>query len=493
MSQDTGSASSNSQKVDIDDIEVSILIIAKNSNRVSPASTFLNRRGWPTTVTNNLGRAIEMISDTMPDFVMVSYNYNHPALAQLPDMVVGTFNLSMIGFAELMDAQTKAKLMSAKVQYRLTGQPSGPNIQRFIRKILAERYQIDSAEDEAKKDEAKESRRELAGGVDTNDTKSSGPMIFQKGGADPKKRRTLKSITGNNNLSKEEMFKAMERFSQVLAASSEPEVEAESEVEPGEASDQWGAEWPEEELSLTPGTPAEEELTAAVNPPSQPLIERSPMQLALEQAMGSSFQAADAQQTIEMVERVAVFPVNSSTDPGYLVVAWEGTDAEDKFLQTCHESLARAFQQNKLLGDVENGFWVQIPQIDYWQWVKSASKFFFSLAHNQSQLGTAFFSLPEGIVGPKPSEHPGMIEIAVEQIATNQPVNFKAYLRLKENDKFYLYLRNGRQLMPEQKQRLIERNIRQFSLKTVDYDNLRIFLASSFLLSTIKSSNPKAA
>jgi DNA-binding NtrC family response regulator len=90
MSQDASSKPNNPQEIDLDDLEVEILIIAKNANGMTQAANFLSRRGWPTTVLSNVGRAIEHISDKQPDFILISFNHTHPAVLKLPDLITRT-------------------------------------------------------------------------------------------------------------------------------------------------------------------------------------------------------------------------------------------------------------------------------------------------------------------------------------------------------------------------------------------------------------------
>ena len=80
-----------------------------------------------------------------------------------------------------------------------------------------------------------------------------------------------------------------------------------------------------------------------------------------------------------------------------------------------------------------------------------------------------------------------MCKVNVIDISIDEPVTFKAYLHLKENDKFYLYLRNGRKIQPEQKQRLEANEISEVFMKTVDVENFRMFLASAYLKETIRN------
>lgn len=80
-----------------------------------------------------------------------------------------------------------------------------------------------------------------------------------------------------------------------------------------------------------------------------------------------------------------------------------------------------------------------------------------------------------------------MVSLELTEVSTELPVNFKAYLHMAKNEKYFLYLRNGRKLQAEQKQRLAENKIANFHMKNVDRENVRMFLAAVFLSDSIKS------
>lgn len=126
------------QEFDIDSIEVEILIICKNPAAFQQSASFLSRRGWPTTVVGNLSKAIDHIVKHQPDFVMISLNHPNSNTMRLPALLTAGMNTEVIAFAELGDAGTAAKLSGSSIKNKLQGLPSGPNIQRVIRRLLME-------------------------------------------------------------------------------------------------------------------------------------------------------------------------------------------------------------------------------------------------------------------------------------------------------------------------------------------------------------------
>ncbi len=175
-----------SQDINLDEIEVDILIIGKNKNSLEQSASFLTRRGWPTTVITNLSNSIEYIAKHKPDFILISYSHPSPTVNRLPDLIVQTFNLECVGFTEGMDASSAAKLNNAKVKYKIPGQPSGPNLQRSLRKILAEKFNIGGSDEKSGPSNRSMNAGDDGGGIvkirGSNNGESDDDTVIQKSG-----------------------------------------------------------------------------------------------------------------------------------------------------------------------------------------------------------------------------------------------------------------------------------------------------------------------
>lgn len=525
MSQDTSSKPNNMHDIDLDDLEVEILIIAKNANGMNQAANFLSRRGWPTRVLSNVGKAIEVISDKQPDIILVSFNHTHPAVLKLPDLITRTFNLTVVGFAEVLDSVTTARLNNFRMQHKLQGQPSGPSIQRAIRKILAEKFNFKGADESESNDASsnKDQNEMIQGGAPA--AKSGSSLIYQKGNAgvegrgtsghaessdalaesevvssgkytmkNKKARLSLKKATGMEEIAKAAALDASLIFSQALAQES------------GIYNDSDDGGQTTIAKAGTEGTRAENQGTEAAHG----LNETIALEMAVSEATASGGLKSLMQSTVEValdsvctreagtiplahIERVCVFPLDSDTEPGYLVVAWNGQEANNQFLNACEAALKKAFSENGVSAKVESGFWVSVPDVKYWKWVNSKAQFFFALSHQGQQVGASFFASATPLPKARELEETGMYSIGLDHIATDQPVPFKAYLHMRKNKKHFLYLRDGRQLQPEQKKRLKTNQVNDLSLKSIDVENLRMFLAASYLRATIKGADDDAA
>lgn len=605
MAQDSGTDSKTNQDVDLDELEVVILIIGKNASVLNQSATFLTRRGWPTSVITNVSKAIEHIAEKKPDFVLLSFNHPNPAVLKLPDLITQTFNLTSVGFVEQLDSASQQRLNNFKIRHKIQGSPSGPNLQRSIRKILAEKFNVKT---EASGADAKD--REASGGNVT--VKGTGAAekdgtVIQSGGkglgpdgnvriksdeveaaavgnvatggrarpGNPEARTTVDDgedgveteavSNGKYTLSKKtrkslkELAAKTEGDSDAKSTGSanellgklkkdlfgeagvDPNAEADVPTDAGagaagaageslaaraeaarraaqqSAMDAQAAAisaatnayyanaknnhetaplTPDELKAVTeavrqhaPDTgPRARYLTAAELAALTPgqLFERATF-LALTQVAQPSTQVYE----VGSLAKVAVFPVDSRTTPGYLVLGMQPDPhrIEDFFLRNCEAALREHMTALGVTATVEGGFWVHIPEVNFKSWVAREAGFHIVLPHDESEVVLGFLPFAQPSVKTEAhGENSEMLKVSLDEISTESPVNFKAYLHLKKNQKYFLYLRDGRQLQPEQKERLKGRKVNDIFMASADVDNLRAFRAGTFLRDRIKKS-----
>ncbi|MBT4760202.1 MAG: hypothetical protein HOO06_00770 [Bdellovibrionaceae bacterium] len=131
--------------LDPEDMEINILMIVSDLSKQSKVGSFLERRGWPTSVTKNLGEAIQILSQTVPDFIIVSMSHNNPKITKLPIILAQTFNCRAIVFGETYDSQTTKKLNTTKCPHVMHEGMSGPSLQRRIKRIILDSRKTDIA------------------------------------------------------------------------------------------------------------------------------------------------------------------------------------------------------------------------------------------------------------------------------------------------------------------------------------------------------------
>jgi hypothetical protein len=484
--------------IDIESIEVSVLILAKHPNGQRQAAAFLNKRGWPTSVTGSISEALNILVNKRPDVVLVSFNHPHPAIMKLPDVLTQTFNIFSVGYVETADAPSTARLAQAKMLHKLLGFPSGPSIQRLIRRILEERLGplTMGGGDLVAKSNPKDGNDEKANAENIQiirGMKSAPAKYVMETGTVKKKFKDVNSKYGGKSSMSSILDPAKSKdLLSKLKQSLLPESQAGLDSE-------YGAE------SILPDTQDDmytrmvSEMPPALSPATQKSNDKLETQALLEQAVESALRKSfkpEAGTNVKplppklMTNRVAVMSVESPVLHGYLVA----TPAEplekkaaDQFLKDIKTSLEDNFVSLSVPGRIDSGFWVDIPEVEFNQWMADAALFHLKVPHEGSEIGVGYFPTESVQVVPKKSKKsPGMYAVDLKDISTEVPVNFKAYLPMEDGKKPFLYLRNGRTLQPEQKERLSSNNVTELCMKSVDVENFKAFAASVHLASTMK-------
>lgn len=492
MAQSTGSDKSAQQAVDIEDIEVDILILAKNPNSLKNANAFLNKRGWPTYVVGPLSKFIEHVADHRPDIVLISLNHPNPAVIRLPELITQTFNIPCVGFVEGTDAASVQKLSSFKMRYKVFGQPSGPNIQRGIRRILAERFNL-KLDDASKYGEKKEGVLAHAD-VNPNGAKSA-KVVKGSATAKPVVKLFGSDSTPVKAAHKRKRLKDIAPVADKGAGANflyGENLDPNAPPKPAPPPPKDVAGFLKKSLFGESGDKHDKEYEAQAIAEQ---VQLETLEKSVTNAVKKLFQAKSVDAPpIHEVSRIGVFPVDSQSAPGYIVVAF-GDDRSQQataFLTNCEGELQESLSTAGFNGKVESGFWLEIPNVDFASWVSGMGAFNLTVESQGLAVGVAFFQSPRPLTKAQASHDNSMYTVPIEEISTEYPVNFKAYIHFNRNHKFYLYLRNGRQLQPEQKERLLDHKVNELFMKSVDLENLRMFLAAVYLRDSIKGSGEAA-
>jgi hypothetical protein len=217
---------------------------------------------------------------------------------------------------------------------------------------------------------------------------------------------------------------------------------------------------------------------------------------AIKEALARSCISGDEQaRPLKMVEVVGTLPVESTLLHGYLVISISGAPAD------IHLDILKSFrlELNKLLrkagvqADVDEGFAITLEKFNFLEWVRSEGSLAFVTDHQGAQVAVSFLATQAPVPQARESEKQDMAKIEVDHIDTEYPVPFKAYLHFKRSDRLYLYLRNGRRLYEEQKERLRSRQVNDFYIKAIDIANFKTYSAASFITRTARRFKPPQA
>ena len=504
--QSTEKISEPSGPVNIDDLEVQILILAQKAQAMNQTGSFLSRRGWPTTVISNIAEAIKIIVKDRPDFVLISMNHPSPKALKLPALLTKTLNIQCVGFAEKADAITLERLNRSQFTHRIGGFASGPSVQRAIRKILNDIYNpsetSDGSDKKAPEGQGSDAIRisgsdeatVLSGGGDNlhtikggsvgvdHDTVESGKYTLHS----QKVKRKLKDLTAPKGSASQDQSAQAQELLKLLG-------EEESLIlHPSDSKNKQNSQPPQRSDE---GSAA----TLIINSQTQPLTESENLlsqivQEALDRVCDQQ-QSASIEGDLRDIDSVGVLAVDGLGMQGYLLVAKSAKPHEvpTEFLEELRVAMIQDLLAKDLVADISAAFCLKAGSLDFKQWMHTKSPFSLSSQLHNNLILVGFIPrlrpLPQLRNGPDRS----MASFPLDTLSPEQAIDFKAYLHLKKNDKYFLYLKEGRHIQSRQLQTLAQRKIKNLAIHNDDSDKLRQYVAKADLKAQSQDFQKKSA
>lgn len=479
----------SSQSVDVDDLEVRITILTAYPQKMNIAAGFLNRRGWPTDLCSDASKLVETILKEKPDFVLVSLNFNTQGVLKVASLVQSTFGVLPILYADTSDSKTTATLANIVYEHKLIGLPSGPSIHRTIRKILMDKLNPPTSSDSGGSNDSSERTSRMGSSGDlAKERASSGGMGFSVG-ADVKTGRGRHVIKGDGTLGANQKIRlsdigmgpkieaaiTQEMSDNILKALGvDPATIAASGMQEGhgtgsetslsfekshQSPSEMGAQEGGPEGAGTEFSFSEDEGQKKVS--ESPAIDEEklrsygPLWETIEETIENVCHPTEAE--IEKfnfkAKRLAFLRVKTSEHQGILILSSDSeVDLNPLFLEGFRNDLV-----GRLLarGDTSS---VGTPMVDQFEecvpflLAKEETMFLHAFTHEGAHM--VIFFLPYEESAPYLEAKTKMKEIPLHEISPQHAVEFKAYLHLKKNNLYYLYLNEGRSLSEVQKDRL---------------------------------------
>lgn len=184
------------------------------------------------------------------------------------------------------------------------------------------------------------------------------------------------------------------------------------------------------------------------------------------------------------VRQVGVIPFESKDMPGYLVVARDAVAPDQKLLSQCATAVQDAYAISRLPGKFANAFWLECPEVQFGKWA-GTSAFAMKCAHENSEVGVAFFESANPIPKIRTIKEDEMSALELDQLSVDSPLPCKVYLYFRTNKKYFLYLRDGRKLQDEQRARLMGSRVKEIFVQTTDVEQISRFWATMNLTNTL--------
>lgn len=560
---------------EIDNIQLSILIIAKSKSQLEQAGLFLSRRGWPTVVTSSMSEAINTMVSKKPKFVLISANHPNPKIAKLPGVLGQAFNTRSIGFAEKGDGISQGLLNSMKTTFKFFGQLSGPSIHRQIKKVILD--EVESAKDRSNSSRENESNGgqdqirvmgEAGGGNDTyiqsggqsttvgrgqlkgsatsdvasllkmfGENSSDEPenrdlghgsgdsaesLIYQESGKGRAKSKTITTQSGTTEESVSKQRNSNQDFYGALDPESSAKTTSSGDhpINPSgqdtPADSQSSSAIPRSTLASTSGSSKTPDLSphddaqglkiplARASSPAVPFStqaeaptknEHEPLDArqgllgtwvhdlksqefvglakAIKESLEEVCRESNSQtKYLVKVENLGVIPYISANKKGFVAVSWSEPMPEKNlvFLEAFKYSLMNFMVNEGLEASLDQEFLMAIPSIEFMTWARDAGEILVVREHEGVEVGVSFFEgIPDNAAKP-PSENQ-LIKVDIVKISPERAVSFKAYLKMELNNKYILYLAEGRRISEMQKKRLIDNSVDSLHIRDEDFKN----------------------
>jgi hypothetical protein len=535
----------------LDDLEVSLIVLAKDARAVAQSATFMSKRGWPTLVFQDVGKAIAEISKKPPDFVLLSLNHPSPKILKLPALLLQAFNIPSIMFVEMSDAPSVLSLQASPEKYKLSGSSSGPSMQRYIRKLLIELYGIAPPEKESNTEHGTDDKSGTVRvmGQEGNDGKN---ILVE--GQRSEGRKSLAALKKTGPLSGDKINSASEIRQQLLAlASSGDGVASTPEQMLGNLSGMlstaastqnglggsFGPTNPSSQRADTgsqqngiPYMPSQGGSEAQQTPtgPSSPMPSMTGSTMTGASPQGSvgnampglgsnvptaahaermgllkdfmkqmivdcknAFDAINVQ--VDSVSReLCVIAVDSPEIHGYAVFA---LPVPSKDRVQFAKQVAAVMPKTIGAGALALSIPLIIPflQKSFADLATYASFIEVIDAGKLAGFQIAFFQTEQRLPSPHRNSD-NMSRIPIREISPEIPVNFETYLQMTRNNKYLLYLRTGRKLMQRQQMSLLENDILEFHISEKEETKFKAYMAYGFFFQLSKpntSSHSSAA
>lgn len=196
---------------------------------------------------------------------------------------------------------------------------------------------------------------------------------------------------------------------------------------------------------------------------------------------------------IQTVKELLVIPVDTQESYGYGVVCLTVPIADaGQLLDRFTAVLGQKIAELKIPAELEETYVIATPEFFFLDAVETNGVFGeIQTFESGTEIAFGFFKTPFRIQPPDADEN--MSKIDVESISTERPVNFKAYVRMARNDKYLLYLRDGRQLLERQKKTLKQHNVLVFHVSKQELVKFRAYTAVGFFSRIAQKQLPKVA
>jgi len=187
-------------------------------------------------------------------------------------------------------------------------------------------------------------------------------------------------------------------------------------------------------------------------------------------------------EAVKQASNLACITIQSPKFSGYLVCALGKNKKADKSLMDAVQKRLFAFLKNNgEKVEEKDTMNLQIQQVDFTDWALEQAEFLRKSIHDGDEIAMAFFPTKDIDVQLEESASQKMVQLDINELKTDVPLEFDLYIFMPENNKYLLYTPQGQPLQGGQKGRLSEKGITHMHLRKETAHNVKKFKAQNFL------------
>ncbi len=141
----------------------------------------------------------------------------------------------------------------------------------------------------------------------------------------------------------------------------------------------------------------------------------------------------------------------------------------------------------KSAGDIQpkDFFSLSVREVAFEPWALRQAEVLKKTVHGDDEVAVAFFPRPLSEMAPETDSEP-MIRINIAEIEPDEPMRFDVFLHLPANNRYILYVAEGKKMELPQKTRLLEHGITHLHTKRDSIQALKRFRAERFIQQQIE-------
>lgn len=427
-------------------MEPSIVVLAKTERAVKSTLSFLERRGTPVKFVSSLNEAIEIFTKQEANILLFSVNFPNPKIEMIPALILQSFSVPSIAFAEETDRKTSQKLQSVKTRHVIMGPVSGPAVMMKVRQI----------------------EKDLEGGGDASPGEGAarGSMAQEAGD------QSINVRGGSALAAKQEALNSLMSAARETSGDDEMSLLASGEtyVDKGQRSKAHRAKYQRahREANYHDGLSDEDRALSALQS-VEPILARrksgdTPEEDLFLKCMGEAIEAvvgepSDYELCFPILKKAMLVAIRSRKMKGAFVIAvGQSKHKPADIMQRIQVAFFSLLRANGIELDASEEFSSEIEHVYIANDAISVSPHLLMAQTPEAQVGLAVVMTEDPVPSLQPYER-NMLQVPLSDLPAEEPVNFNVYLHLRRNGKFIRYLRVGSALSNKQVVRLTKHNI----------------------------------